>query len=183
MSKTTLTFSKLPLHPLSRCEHPKILSCLLHRQRSEQLSSPIHLKSVKKFYALKVFLMLLLLSEFLKKTSNTYTLFPAKCRMKNLRIVCRSQTHYFFCKILRAQKRKKIWCVNSFNDQIILFLSFLWILSTLERLITKVPPQKYVPLDPWVKNRDAIHGYLWGVASLPPTMNISIRLLKRTRYS
>ena len=124
MSKTTLTFSKLPLHPLSRCEHPKILSCLLHRQRSEQLSSPIHLKSVKKFYALKVFLMLLLLSEFLKKTSNTYTLFPAKCRMKNLRIVCRSQTHYFFCKILRAQKRKKIWCVNSFNDQITHFLSF-----------------------------------------------------------
>ena len=124
MSKTTLTFSKLPLHPLSRCEHPKILSCLLHRQRSEQLSSPIHLKSVKKFYALKVFLMLLLLSEFLKKNSNTYTLFPAKCRMKNLRIVCRSQTHYFFCKILRAQKRKKIWCVNSFNDQITHFLSF-----------------------------------------------------------
>ena len=104
----SLTFSKLPLHPLSRCEHPKILSCLLHRQRSEQLSSPIHLKSVKKFYALKVFLMLLLLSEFLKKTSNTYTLFSAKCRMKNLRIVCRSQTHYFFCKILRAQNRKKI---------------------------------------------------------------------------
>ena len=104
----SLTFSKLPLHPLSRCEHPKILSCLLHRQRSEQLSSPIHLKSVKKFYALKVFLMLLLLSEFLKKTSNTYTLFPAKCRMKNLRIVCRSQTHYFFCKILRAQNLKKI---------------------------------------------------------------------------
>ena len=124
MSKTTLTFSKLPLHPLSRCEHPKILSCLLHRQRSEQLSSPIHLKSVKKFYALKVFLMLLFSSEFLEKqTSNTYTLFLQNVRWK-IQIVCCSQTHYFFCKILRAQNRKKIWCFNSFNDRIKLFLPF-----------------------------------------------------------
>ena len=104
----SLTFSKLPLHPLSRCEHPKILSCLLHRQRSEQLSSPIHLKSVKKFYALKVFLMLLLLSEFLEKKTDFKNIhpFPAKSRMKN-QIVCRSQTHYYFCKILRAQNMKK----------------------------------------------------------------------------